>query len=113
MCLWGWIQQIELIPDREDSIVWNLNNSGTYTAASAYTVQFHGSHPEFEMEKIWFAHAEPKCKLFSWLALHGRILTNNMLAVKGWPHDPHCQLCLQAPETVAHLCKDRSFVVAA
>jgi hypothetical protein len=33
-------------------------------------------------------HAEPKCKLFSWLSLHGKLLTDNMLAIRGWPDAP-------------------------
>ncbi|XP_047071683.1 uncharacterized protein LOC124680664 [Lolium rigidum] len=33
---------------------------------------------------------KPKCKLFGQLALHGKLLTADMLAIKGWPHDPLC-----------------------
>jgi hypothetical protein len=53
--------------------------------------------------------AEPKCKLFSWLALHRKLLTADMLAIRGWPHDSVCPLCLSAPETATHLCKDCPF----
>jgi hypothetical protein len=60
-------------------------------------------------QKIWNASAEPKCKLFSWLALHGKLLTADMLALRGWPHDTSCRLCLSATETATHLCKDCPF----
>jgi hypothetical protein len=47
--------------------------------------------------------------MFSWLVLHGKILTADRLATRGWTHDPICQLCLRAPETACHLCKDCPF----
>jgi hypothetical protein len=98
--------------DQPDSISWLLTANGTYSVSSAYHVQFLGSHPCFDAHKIWDANAEPKCKLFSWLALHGKLLTADMLAVRGWPHDPTCPLCLSAPETATHLCKDCLFTSA-
>jgi hypothetical protein len=67
------------------------------------------SHPRFDAQKIWDANVEPKSKLFSWLALHGKLLSADMLAGRGWPHDPTCPLCLFAPETATHLCKDCPF----
>jgi hypothetical protein len=50
--------------------------------------------------------------MFSWLVLHDKILTADRLATRGWPHDPICQLCLRAPETACHLCKDCPFTAA-
>jgi hypothetical protein len=35
-----------------------------------------------------------------------------MLALRGWPHDTYCRLCLSAPETATHLCKDYPFTNA-
>jgi hypothetical protein len=49
--------------------------------------------------------------MFSWLFLHRKILTMDILAVRGWPHDPICQLCLRALETACHLCKGSPFTV--
>jgi hypothetical protein len=97
------------MPDQPDSISWLWTANGTYSASSAYHVQFLGSHPRFDAQKFWDANAEPKCKLFSWLALHGKLLTADMLAVRGGPHDLTCPLCLSAPETATHLCKDCPF----
>jgi hypothetical protein len=106
------IHTVTLIPEQTDSISWTLTNDGTYTASSAYNAQFFGGHARFIANKIWEAHAEPKCKLFGWLALHGRLLTADMLAIRGWPHDPLCPLCLRAPETAEHLCKECPFTMA-
>jgi hypothetical protein len=46
------------------------------------------------------------------LALHGKLLTADMLAIRGWEHNPTCPLCLAAPETATHLCKDCPFTKA-
>ena len=104
--------QTLLTLEREDTISWHWSPNGTYSSASAYMAQFCGSFPRFTPSKIWEAHAEPKCKLFSWMVLHGKILTSDMLAIRGWPHDPICPLCLRALETANLLCKDCPFAVA-
>lgn len=70
-----------LDPDVEDSISWNWTSNGIYSAASAYAVQFQGSYPKFFLSKMWSAHVELKYKFFSWLALHGKILMADKLAI--------------------------------
>jgi len=110
--VWDTVQNIQLEPLLQDSIRWTLTIHGVYTASSAYHAQFNGCFPKFKAKKIWSAHAEPKCKLFSWLALHGKLLTADMLTIRGWPNDPTCKLCGSAPETALHLCKDCPFTTA-
>lgn len=110
--VWEAVHSINLAPELPDTIVWMLNADSTYTASSAYEAQFLGSHARFDAMKIWSAHAEPKCKLFGWLALHGKLLTADMLAIRGWPHDPRCPLCLSEPETADHLCRNCPFTAA-
>jgi hypothetical protein len=98
----GIASVVHISPDTPDIIAWSFTLYGIYNASSAYHAQFIGSHPRFNASKIWNAHTEPKCKLFSWLALHGKLLTADMLAdmlaVRGWPHDPTFPLCLGAPK---------------
>jgi hypothetical protein len=110
--IWDIEASLQLVPGQPDSISWTLTLDGKYIASSAYHAQFMGSHPRFLAHKIWDASAEPKCKLFSWLALHGKLLTADMLALRGWPHDTSCRLCLSTPETATHLCKDCPFTNA-
>ena len=88
-----------------------LNHQCSFLLCVGLWEQFFGSHPTFDPAKVWSTHADPKCKFFAWLALHERILTTDMLALRGWPHDPRCLLCLQEPETANHLCKDCPFSV--
>jgi hypothetical protein len=109
--IWDVIATLQLTPDQPDTISWTLTADGKYSASSAYHAQFVGSHPRFVAQKIWNASAKPKCKLFAWLALHGNLLTADMLVVRGWPHDSACRLCLSALETATHLCKDCPFTM--
>jgi hypothetical protein len=105
------VATITLDPSQQDTISWLWTASGCYTAKSAYKAQFIGPFSSFATTKVWKADVEPKCTIFSWLVLHGRILTADRLADRGWPHDPICQLCLCAPESACHLCKDCPFTV--
>jgi hypothetical protein len=109
---WKVVAATHLAPDVPDTITWMINSEGSYSASSAYHMQFLGSFTKFDAKKIWLAHAEPKCKIFVLLALHGKLLTPDMLAVRGWPHNSICPLCLYAPETATHLFKDCRFTSA-
>ncbi|PNT62408.1 hypothetical protein BRADI_4g02793v3 [Brachypodium distachyon] len=106
--LWGLIVGVSLT-DATDTISWRWSSSGSYSATSAYKVQFVGSFPPFATAKIWKAHAEPKVRFFAWTVLHGKILTADNLAIRGWPHSPFCSLCQTHLETIAHLCHECSF----
>ena len=106
--LWNILQEIALQPT-PDTITWRWTASGVYSAASAYRCQFVGSCAPFSSDKLWKAKAEPKCRYFAWLVLHGKILTAENLAIRGWPNDPICKLCRICPETVQHLLLDCSF----
>jgi hypothetical protein len=110
--VWNVVASTHLNPDMTDTIAWSPSPQGSYSAGSAYHLQFLGSFPKFDAAKIWLAHAEPKCKIFAWLALHAKLLTADKLAIRGWPHDPVCPLCLSAHETTSHLCKDCPFTTA-
>jgi hypothetical protein len=74
---------VNLDPLQPDSISWIWTTDGSYSAKSAYKAQFIGSFSRFMTTKIWKAYAEPKCTMFSWLVLHGKILTADRLATRG------------------------------
>jgi hypothetical protein len=61
-------------------IRWKWTIDGQYIVASAYECQFEGSIVQFPAMSIWQAMTEPKCKFFTWLLMHDRVLTaNNMM----------------------------------
>jgi hypothetical protein len=50
--------------------------------ASAYKIQFQGSHMPFQIGTLWTARVEPKVKTFVWTAMHKKILTADNLAAR-------------------------------
>ncbi|WVZ67071.1 hypothetical protein U9M48_016209, partial [Paspalum notatum var. saurae] len=90
----------------EDRICWRLNASGTYSAASAYRIQFLGHTALNFKALIWKPWGPSKCKVFAWLIIHNRVWTSDRLATRGWPHNPVCPLCRRHPETAHHLIID-------
>ncbi|RCV41405.1 hypothetical protein SETIT_9G133300v2 [Setaria italica] len=57
------------LSDQPDEIVWRWTQDGTYTAKSAYRIQFQGSYCKFQPQTIWRAQAEGIHRLFTWLLL--------------------------------------------
>ena len=101
--LWGLIQEINLTPGVEDTIVWTLTQKGIYTTNSAYKAQFIGATSCSFFSLVWKTWAPPKCTFFAWLAVQNRLWTSDRLAIRGWPHQPTCQLCKCQPETARHI----------
>jgi hypothetical protein len=65
-----------------DSITWKWTPYGNYSTRSAYRIQFKGSVAKFPRDHIWKAQTENKCKVFTWILIHGKILTANNLQKK-------------------------------
>jgi hypothetical protein len=103
--LWALLQpmNISLDSSEEDSITWNLESSGRYSAKLAYNIQFAGSIPSNFPRLIWRIWAPPKCKSFLWLLLQDRLWTASRLQVRGWENNYFCGLCIRNLETAVHL----------
>lgn len=100
--LWIRLQGLELT-NEDDQIAWNLNANAKYSSASAYDVQFAGAFSPIDFSKLWRSKAQPKCKMFFWLWLRQRILTDDNLQLRGIDHGDKCSLCDQEQETATHL----------
>ncbi|KAI4967768.1 hypothetical protein ZWY2020_014982 [Hordeum vulgare] len=109
--LWSLLQDIQLHLVVDDTLFWTASSLGSYSASSAYQLQFAGAIVPFLATKVWGTKAEPKCKLFMWLLLHRKALTVDRLAIRGWPHDEVCKLCLTGYETNEHLAQECFFLV--
>jgi hypothetical protein len=101
--LWCLLQEVELIEDDEDAIVWKLTENGQYSAKSAYDLQFLGSNISPMYKTIWKAWAPPKYKTFAWNTLQNRIWTTERLEKRGWNNCGPCPLCRNATKLVHHL----------
>jgi hypothetical protein len=109
--LWTLINNIHLVENVEDSIVWKLTESGLYSAASAYKLQFLGIVLSNLNTLVWKAWATPKAKNHAWLALQNRLWTADRLQNRGWPNCGLCPLCKQTLETNDHLFVGYRFII--
>jgi hypothetical protein len=71
--LWGLLQEVHLVEDVEDSIVWKLTENGQYSSKSAYNLQFLGSTLSPLYHSVWKAWTPQKFKTFAWTAIQNRI----------------------------------------
>lgn len=86
-----------------DKITWRWTADGSYSAASAYLIQFTGSVSSNLKAIIWKTPVPAKLKLSASLCVQERCLTAYKLARRGWPHNPVCSLCSSHSETALHI----------
>jgi hypothetical protein len=101
--LWSLIKNIKLREEENDHIQWKWTPNGEYFAASAYHLQFQGSHPPFQTGQLWKARTEPKVKTFGWTAMHQRIPMAEILTARGMESNQMCLLCNACDEDARHL----------
>jgi hypothetical protein len=80
---------------------WTSN--GKYSVSSAYECQFLGSIINFPSIDAWKARTKQKCKFFSCLVLHSRVLTADNMLKRNWPCNQSYSFCLCMDETTPHL----------
>jgi len=75
LILWEAAEGVQLRQGVEDTIKWKWTSDATYSARSAYQAFFLGSAQFEGARPIWKAWAPLKVKIFTWLAVKGRIWT--------------------------------------
>jgi hypothetical protein len=103
IALWSLVQEVQLT-EEVDTIRWKWSSHGTYTARSAYNIQFEGTFCPFNSNAIWKAKVEGKHKFFTWLLVQQKISTADNLLLKGIHCNPVCALCNQDVETADYFC---------
>ena len=102
LTLWELLEHVALTANVPDKIACNLTENEVYTAGSAYKAQFAGAIRCSFSPIVWKPWAPPKCRFFAWLVVQNWLWTSDRLAMRGWPHQPVCQLCKCQPETARH-----------
>jgi hypothetical protein len=97
---------------QRDKIIWRWTSNGKFTVSSAYECQFHGSMT-FPAPVIWKASSDTKSNFFTWLIVHGQVLTVENMAKRNWQCIPTCSLCLCMKETTEHLLTKCNYTEAA
>ncbi|KAJ4809797.1 Ribonuclease H-like superfamily protein [Rhynchospora pubera] len=88
--------------DLDDSVFWLIEGNGIYSVKSCYAL-LNSNGFNLDLKKsIWLAKVPLKIKLFCWLVLQNRILTQDNLEKRGW-HGPNKCLFCRDIETVNHL----------
>lgn len=100
------LQEVTLLPQQVDRIIWLHTSDSQYSASSAYKLQFVGMSTSMTAENVWKTKAPPRCKFFTWLMLQNRVWTAVRLLIREWPNDYFCPLCIRNLETVSHLFQD-------
>lgn len=105
LLIWNMLRAsaIVLHPDIPDEILWKVSSSGSYSAASAYKLQFLGRTRSPFRSLFWKAWAPPRCKFFVWLLLQDRTWCADQLLRRGWPNEYFCPLCTRNLETSMHI----------
>ena len=97
------LQQVTLFENQRDEINWTLMASGSYSAKSAYMMQFEGTKAKPFKRIVWEPWAPPKCKFFAWLILQNKEWRADRLQRRGMANQPLCPLCGTTLETSLHL----------
>jgi len=84
------LQQVQL-DERPDQITWRFTADGNYTVKSAYNVQFIGSFPDHDWEKVWKAKVEPKCRFFLLVVAPAKDSDFRQDNTARWPSRPYLQ----------------------
>jgi hypothetical protein len=105
------IQDVNLVANRDDDILWKFKESGLYMTKSANNMQFLGMIDSNMHNMIWKAWAPSKTKFFAWEAIQNRIWMADRLQKREWPNCGSCPLCKQAIETVSHLFVNCRFTI--
>ncbi|KAJ3701224.1 hypothetical protein LUZ61_004929 [Rhynchospora tenuis] len=92
------------VPNSLNSCSWRWTTSGIYTSASAYSILADpGLRCEYH-SKLWKLKAPPRVKIFLWLLLQDRLLTQQNLNIRNWPAIESCICCTgNILETSSHL----------
>ncbi|XP_078173997.1 uncharacterized protein LOC144567705 [Carex rostrata] len=92
------------LANREDRLVWTLEERGAYTAQSVYRVICGAGLVKWRYNMIWKCKIPPTVKMFIFFALKGKLLTRDVLRRRGMNFDAHCALCRNCPtESIAHV----------
>lgn len=99
----------ELVEDEEaiDEIYWNGSPSGGFTISSALNIIRNVEETEDDQSKkwalIWKAPVPQRVRLFMWLLIQDRLMTNGNRFIRTLTDDPRCKICDAVEETSEHI----------
>jgi len=101
------IASFELADDTkfQDQIFWRGTHSGCFSLKSAmlFLRNEDGVEKEAHWTRLWKLKAPQRLKMFAWLALHDKLMTNWNRTRRGLTDDPFCIVCDSAYEDIEHV----------
>ena len=87
-----------------DCLFWKWTTHRTYSAISFYNIISYGGKIKWDYRYTWNLHIPPTVKIFAYLCLQGKLLTHDVMEVRGFTCEMSCTLCQSCNiETAAHL----------
>lgn len=90
----------------EDQLQWNLTASNVYSASSFYEVIIMAGRTKEALQFTWYLQIPPTVKIFAYLCIHEKLLTQDVLMCRGiecaW-HCVQCQSCSLEMAQAQHL----------
>ncbi|CAN1826391.1 Putative ribonuclease H protein At1g65750 [Linum perenne] len=95
----------------EDDWVWGLERTGPFTIRSAYNLICQAENPpDLGIWKVLWSWKGPnRIRLFLWLAVKDKLLTNDGRVRRGLSQEAQCTRCNDGSETISHLLRNCSF----
>ncbi|KAI8531931.1 hypothetical protein RHMOL_Rhmol11G0174500 [Rhododendron molle] len=90
-------------PANEDSVIWTLSPTGSYSAKSAWEALRSSVSEVGWYHLVWHKRYVPRWSFIQWVTILGRLNTRDRLMDWGIVHDSSCVLCLGNVESQAHL----------
>lgn len=105
------VEKILCIPislcNHEDQLILKHIPNGAFSVKSAYLSTFDlCSSLSGKWGLIWNLQVPPKLKIFTWLFVQSKLLTNVNRFSRHITSDPYCKHCPGHPETMLHLSRD-------
>lgn len=95
-------------PSTGDLLYWCSGNKGKFSIKSALNIirrdELEPSDGCWEL--IWKLRVQQRIRVFIWLAMHDRLMTNSNRHKRNLTDIPRCSLCEDADETVMHVLRD-------
>ncbi len=86
-----------------DGVRWRWSKSEVFSIKSLYFFLQDSGVADKRFVQLWKVNLPLKVKIFVWLVLRWRALTDDILLKRGWNGASNCVLCLGAIETADHL----------
>lgn len=93
-----------IFTDDRDTMRWRWTMDGSYTASSIYRLISEGGKIKSNHNMVWRLPIPPTVRIFAYLLLKCKILTQDVMQVRNMGTDDGCQICQNCPtESALHL----------